>query len=68
MPTLWPNAQLHYSVFSARAGADSAALAVALAAPGYTAQLVVVYAACGAGPTRVRPPYLRPICQRMTNC
>ena len=45
VPTLWPSAQLHYSVFSARAGADSAALAVALAAPGYTAQLVVVYAA-----------------------
>lgn len=45
VPTLWPNAQLHYSVFSARAGAESAALAVALAAPGYTAQLVVVYAA-----------------------
>jgi hypothetical protein len=45
VPTLWPNAQLHYSVFSARAGAESAALAVAIAAPGYTAQLVVVYAA-----------------------
>ena len=43
-PTLWPNAQLHYSVFSARAGAESAALAVALAFPGYTAQLVIVYA------------------------
>jgi hypothetical protein len=45
VPTLWPSGQLHYSVFSARAGADSAALAVALAAPALTAQLVVVYAA-----------------------
>jgi hypothetical protein len=45
VPTLWPNGQLHYSVFSARAGADSAALAAALAAPALTAQLVVVYAA-----------------------
>jgi hypothetical protein len=44
VPTLWPSAQLHYSVFSARAGAESAALAVALATPGLTAQLVVVYA------------------------
>jgi hypothetical protein len=44
VPTLWPSAQLHYSVFSARAGVESAALAVALAAPGYTAQLVVVIA------------------------
>lgn len=45
VPTLWPNGQLHYSVFSAAAGADSAALAVALAAPALTAQLVVAYAA-----------------------
>jgi hypothetical protein len=44
VPTLWPSGQLHYSVFSTRAGAESAALAVALSVPGYTAQLVVVYA------------------------
>ena len=55
VPTLLPNAQLHYSVFSARAGADSAALALALATPGYTAQLVVVYAAVVLVRRRFRP-------------
>jgi hypothetical protein len=45
VPAIWPNAQLHYFVFSTEAAAGSAAFALALATPGLTAQLIVVIAA-----------------------
>lgn len=45
-PTLWPSAQLHYSVFSMGYARDSAILALALAVPvpGFAAAGVIVYA------------------------
>jgi hypothetical protein len=43
VPSLWPNSQLHYSVFSARAGVESAFLAVVLAIPGAAPVGVVAY-------------------------
>jgi hypothetical protein len=44
-PSLWPYSQLHYSIFSARAGASSAFLALVLAIPHAAPYGVIVYAA-----------------------
>ena len=44
VPALWPGAQLHYTTFSARAGADSSFLALALSVPGFAAPGVVLFA------------------------
>jgi hypothetical protein len=43
-PTMWPSAQLHYSVFSTKVGAPSAGIALALTLPGATAPAVIIYA------------------------
>jgi hypothetical protein len=43
-PALWPSAQLHYSLFSARAGVDSAFLGLVLAIPRAAPFGVVAYA------------------------
>ena len=44
VPGLWPNPQIHYSVFSARAGVDSAFLALVLAIPRAAPLGIVIYA------------------------
>ena len=44
VPALWPGAQLHYSMFSSKAAAASAFLALALSVPGFAAIGIVMYA------------------------
>lgn len=44
VPGLWPSAQVHYAIFSARAGIDSAFLALILAIPRAAPFGIVIYA------------------------